>query len=89
MGGDSHTDHDDDNSRRRRKSPPTKPTAHPIKASRPLANAPYHIPSKEWRQRTLGNAAENIPQFFVIFAIHSLQSIELSAELEVALEWQP
>src|SRR5204862_7298713 len=33
--------------------------------------------------------AENIPQLFVIFTIHSLHSIELSAEAEVALEWRP
>src|SRR5436309_8411481 len=33
--------------------------------------------------------AENIPQLFVIFTIHSLHSIELSAESEVALEWRP
>src|SRR6266496_4272645 len=87
MRSDSHTDHDDDNSRRRGKSPPTKPAAHPIKTSRLLANAPHYVPGKERRQRGLGNATEYIPQFLVIFTIHSLQSIELSAEMEVALEW--
>src|SRR6185437_14562532 len=88
MRGDGHPDHDDQNGRRRGKSPPTEPAAHPIKASLLLANAPHHVPGKEWRKRRLGNAAENIPQFFVIFTIHSLQSIKLSAEWEVALEWR-
>jgi hypothetical protein len=89
MRGDSHTDHGDDKSRRRGKSAPTEPAAHPGKAGRLLANAPYHIPGKERGQRRLGNATENIPQLFVIFTIHSLQLIKLSVEVEVALEWQP
>jgi len=87
MGGDSHADHDNDSTRRRGKSPPIKPAAHPIKASHLLANAPYDIAGEEWGKPRLGKAAENIPQLFVILTIHSLQSIELSAELEVALEW--
>ena len=45
--------------------------------------------AKNGDKRRLGNATENIPQLFVIFTIHSLQSIKLSAEVEVALEWQP
>src|SRR4030095_7093886 len=89
MGGDGRADHDDDNSRRRGKSPPTEPAAHPIKASGLLANAPHHIPGEEWGQRRLGNAAENIPQLFVIFTIHSLPGIAMFSWVEVSLEWQP
>src|SRR5262249_1798806 len=88
MRGDSHTNHENDHSGCGGKSPPAKPAAHPLKASRFLADIPHHIPGKEWRKRGLGSTAEDIPQLLVIFAIHSLQSIELSIELEVALQWQ-
>src|SRR5919198_5192051 len=89
MRGDSHADHKDDHSGRRGKSPPTEPVAHSPKASHLLADASHDVPGKERRKRGLGNAPENIPQLLVIFTIHSLQTIELSAEFEVALEWPP
>ena len=88
MRGDSHPDHDADNSGRRSKPPPTKPVADPRKVSGPRSDAPYHVSGEERRKRRLWNLAENVPQLLVIFTIHSLQSIELTAEWEVALEWQ-
>src|SRR5215469_3372728 len=88
MRGDSHTDHEDDHSGRRGKSPPAQPAAHPLEVSRFLPNIPHHVPGKEWRKLGLRHTAKNIPQLLVIFTIHTLHSIELSLELEVALEWQ-
>src|SRR5947209_7944749 len=89
MRGDSQADHDDCHGRGRNKSPQTEPVSRPLERSCLLTNAPHHVPGKKRRQLRLGNATERIPQFLVIFTIHSLQSIELSAEMEVALEWQP
>src|SRR5436309_9480769 len=89
MRGDGQADHDDCRSGRRNKSPQTEPASRPLERSCLLTNAPHHVTGKKRRQLRLGNATERIPQFLVIFTIHSLQSIELSAEMEVALEWQP
>src|ERR1044071_764439 len=89
MCDDSHTNHKDDHSGCSGKSPPAKPAAHSLKASCFLADVPYHVSGKEWRKLGLGNTAEDIPQLFVIFTIHSLQSIKLSIEFEVALQDQP
>src|SRR5438105_13671215 len=89
MRGDGQADHDDCRSGRRNKSPQTEPASRPLERSCLLTNAPHHVPGKKRRQLRLGNATERIPQFLVIFTIHSLQSIELSPEMEVALEWHP
>src|SRR5437762_13517859 len=89
MRGDGQADHDDCRSGRRNKSPQTEPASRPLERSCLLTNAPHHVPGKKRRQLRLGNATERIPQFLVIFTIHSLQSIGLSADMEVALELQP
>src|SRR4029453_15909465 len=86
--GDSHADHDDCHGGRRNKSPQTEPVSRPLERGWLLTKAPHHVPGKERGQVWVGDAAEYIPQFLVIFTIHSLQSIELSAEMEVALEWR-
>ena len=85
MRGDSHADHDDCHSGCCNKSSQAKPFSRPLEASRSLADLSYHVPGEEWRKLGLGSTAENIPQLFVIFRFHSLQSIELTAAPEVAL----
>src|SRR6266436_8077848 len=89
MRGDSHADHDDCHSRCCNKSSQAKPVSRPLEASPFLADLSYHVPGEEWRKGGSGNTAENIPQLFVIFRFHSLQSIELFAASEVALESGP
>src|SRR5439155_26334980 len=88
MRGDSQADHDDCHGGRRNKSQQTEPASRPLERSCLLTNSPHHVPGKERRQPGLGNTTEHIPQFLVIFTIHILQLIELSAEMEVALKWQ-
>src|SRR6266700_1981513 len=87
MRGDCHADDDNCHSGCCSKSPQAKPISRAFEAARFLANLPQHVPGKQWRNRRYGGVAENIPQFFVIFAFHSLRRIELLAQLEVALEW--
>jgi hypothetical protein len=86
MRGDSHADHDDCHSGCCNKSSQAKPVPRPVETGRFLADLSQHVPGKEWRERGLGNTAQNIPQLVVILRFHSLQSIELFAESEVALE---
>jgi hypothetical protein len=89
MRGDSHADHNDCHSGCCNKSSQAKPVSRPLETGRFLPDLSYHVPGKEWRKGGPGNTAENIPQLFVIFRFHSLQSIELTAVPEVALEWVP
>jgi hypothetical protein len=89
MRGDSHADHNDCHSGCCNKSSQAKPVSRPLETGRFLADLSYHVPGKEWRNGGPGNTAKNIPQLFVIFRFHSLQSIELTAVPEVALEWVP
>ena len=86
MRGDSHADHDDRHSGCCNEPSQAKPVPRPLEASRFLADLSQHIPGEQWRERGLGNTAQNIPQLVVILTFHSLQSIELFAESEVALE---
>ena len=86
MRGDSHAEHDDCHSGCCNKSPQAKPVSRQLETSRVLADLSQHVPGEERRKRGLGNTAENIPQLLVILRFHSLQSIELFAESEVALE---
>ena len=86
MRGDSHADHDDCHSGCCNKSSQAKPVSRPPETSRFLADISYHIAGEEWRKNGLGNAAQNIPQLLVVFRFHSLQSIELFAASEVALQ---
>jgi hypothetical protein len=86
MRGDSHADHDDCHSGRCNKSSQAKPVPRPLETGCSLTDFSYHVPGEEWRERGLGNTAENIPQLLVILRFHSLQSIKLFAESEVALE---
>src|SRR6266516_4932734 len=86
MRGDSHADHDDCYSGGRNKPSQAKPVSRPLETSRFLADLSYHVPGEEWRKGGSGNTAENVPQLLVIFRFHSLQSIELFAASEVALE---
>jgi hypothetical protein len=89
MRGDSHADHDDCHSGRCNKSSHAKPVSRRPETSRLLADVSYHIAGEEWRKSGLGSTAQNIPQLLVVFRFHSLQSIELFAGSEVALEWTP
>ena len=86
MGGDSHADHDDCHSGCCNKSSQAKPVSRPPETSRFLADVSYHIAGEEWRKSGLRNTAQNVPQLLVVFRFHSLQSIELFAALEVALQ---
>ena len=86
MRGDSHADQEYCYSGCCGKSPHAKPVPRPLETGCSLADLSQHVPGEEWRKRGLTNTAENIPQLFVILRFHSLQSIELFAESEVALE---
>ena len=89
MRGDSHADHDDCHSGCCNKSSQAKPVSRSIEMGCVLADLSQHVPGKEWRDCGLGKTPEDIPQLFVILTFHSLQSIELTAAPEVALEWVP
>jgi hypothetical protein len=84
MRGDSHADHDDRHSGCCNKPSQAKPVPRPADTGRFLADLSQHIPGEEGGEGGLRNTAQNIPQLVVILTIHSLQSIELFAESEVA-----
>src|SRR5439155_25498027 len=86
MRGDSHADHDDCHSGCCNKSSQAKPVSRPLETSRFLADLSYYVACGERRETGLGNAAQNIPQLFVILRFHCLLSIELLAASEVAPE---
>jgi hypothetical protein len=86
MRSDSHADHENCHSGCCNKSSQAKPVSRPIETSRFLADLSQHVPGEEWRDCGLGKTPEDIPQLFVILTFHSLQSIELFAESEVAVE---
>src|ERR1041385_3963108 len=86
MRGDSHADHDDCHSGGCNKSSQAKPRPRPVETGRFLADLSQHVPGEEWRERGLGNTSQHIPQLVVILTFHNLQSIELFAASEVALE---